>query len=506
MQPASQHTPAPNELFQPAHHWLDLLRSRQIGAVELLNLHLDQLGRHHAAINAVVAKDVEGALAAARNADNTPDSQRGPLHGLPMTIKDTFEVAGMPATCGLPPLAQYRPQQDAEAVSRLKAAGAIVYGKTNVPPGAFDWQSSNPIYGTTRNPWNVDRSPGGSSGGPAAALAAAFTSLELGSDIGGSIRVPASFCGVYGHKPTYGIVPTKGHIPPMPGVHANLQVPLGVTGPMARSARDLELALDLLVAPPASERTAWQVSVPPSRHEQLQDFRVAVWADDRSYATDHGGLTAIHAWAHELRRLGVQVDTEARPDIDWHASYDTYLDTLLHLMGLGTPAEEVQQMIEAGRGQDPQSYPARLARVLSMPHHQYFDVLARRDALYRQWQAFFTRFDVLVCPAYCTVAYPHDHRGAELPPVAAGEARRMIVNGIPRPYFDGLQWPSIATVANLPATAMPIGHQVDGMPMGVQVIGPYLEDRTPLRFVQLLEDTLGGCQLPPLADRPATSV
>ena len=483
-------------LFQSASHWLELLQRRSIGAVELLDLHLAQLGRHNPGINAVVATDLDGARAAAKAADNAASAARGVLHGLPMTVKDAFETTGMPATCGFPLLAGHRPQKDADAVARLKAAGAIVYGKTNLPPGAFDWQSANPVYGQTNNPWNPAHTPGGSSGGSAAAVAAGFTPLELGSDIGGSIRVPASFCGVYGHKPTHGIVPGTGHIPPMPGFHVDVE--MGVCGPLARSARDLELAMDVLVAPNHRESPAWRVAIPPSRHERLRDFRVALWADDRTYAIDAGCLAAIESWAADLRGLGLNVDTGARPGIDWNAAYDTYITTLMQLMGAGTPPELVQQMVDAGAASEPRSYLARRTQALNMRHSEYLSVIDRRGRLQQRWHEFFQRYDVLICPSFPIVAYPHDHRGAEAPdPLVAYEARRMRVNGQDRPYFDGLQWPAVATVADLPATAVPIGRMVDGMPMGVQLIGPAFEDRTPLRLAQLLEEALGGFTVPP---------
>ena len=485
-------------LFQSATDWLELLRERRIGAVELLNLHLEQIGKHNAALNAVIAQDVEGALEVARQADNkSASAELRPLHGLPMTIKDTYEVTGMPATCGFPFLAQHRPQKDAAPVARLKAAGAIVFGKTNTPPGAFDWQSSNPLFGTSNNPWNAGRSVGGSSGGAAAAVAAGFTPLELGSDMGGSIRCPAHFCGIYGHKPSYGIVPMSGHIPPLPGQYGG-GYEMGVGGPLARSPRDLELALDVLVAPNELDQTAWRVAIPPSRHERLQDFRVGLWVD--AFAVDAGCLEATEAYVDDLRRLGVTVDAQARPDLDPHASYETYLATLLPIMGGGLPPTAVQQLFDAAAALPPgdNGYVARTARALTMRKFESLAVAEQRERLFRIWREFFTRYDLLICPVMPTVAYPHDHRGDGAPdPITVCESRRMIVDGIPRPYFDGLQWPSLATVADLPATAVPTGRFVDGMPTGVQLIGPYLEDRTPLQFAKLLERELGGFSAPP---------
>lgn len=492
--------------FQSATEILGLLQARKIGAVELLNLHLARIEKYNPTLNAVVAMDVEGALEAARHADKLPASKLSPLHGLPMTIKDSYEVVGMPATCGLPFLADYRPQQDAEAVAQLKAAGAIVFGKTNMPPGAFDWQSYNPIYGLTTNPWDSGRTPGGSSGGSAAALAAGFSPLELGTDMGGSIRCPSHFCGIYGHKPSYGVVPMRGTLPPLPGQEMRLEMVVG--GPMARSAVDLELALDVLVAPSESLRAAWNVRIPASRHERLKDFRVALWADDSGYAVDSRSLEAMHAYADDLRRLGVSVDVAARPDIDLQASYDAYLMTLLPLLGGGLPPDVHQHFLEIATAtrSDNANYEARAGRALAMRHYEYYAVLEQRERLYRAWREFFNRYDLLICPVMQTVAYPHDRRGdGAVDPINVGKARDLIVNGSSHQYMDRLQWPSLATVSNLPATAVPTGRFIDGVPMGVQVIGPYLEDRTPLRFAQLVERELGGFQVPPEFSTPIGS-
>ena len=263
--------------LQSATSLLAQLRERRIGSVELLELLFKRIERLNPRLNAVVALEMEQARAEARAADGAPANRRGLLHGLPVTLKDAWEVAGMRSTCGLPELAHHRPDRDADAVALLRGAGAIPFGKTNVPSGAADGQSYNPVFGVTNNPWNVERTPGGSSGGAGAAVAAGFTPVELGSDIAGSIRIPAHFCGVFGHKASYGIVPMRGHIPPPPG--SNAIVPLGVAGPIARSPADLELLIDVLAAPAEPDRAAWSIRIPPSRHERLADFRVGVLAD-----------------------------------------------------------------------------------------------------------------------------------------------------------------------------------------------------------------------------------
>jgi amidase len=484
--------------LRSATQLLTMLRRRQIGAVELLNLFLARVDRLNPALNLIVCLDIEAALRAARQADDslTAGASRAALHGLPMTIKDCWEVAGMTATCGIPALAHYRAARDAAAVARLRAAGAILFGKTNVPTGAGDHQSYNPVYGRSNNPWDRRRTVGGSSGGAAGALAAGLTALELGSDIGGSIRCPAHFCGVYGHKPSYGIVPMCGHIPPLPGDF--LTIELGVAGPLARSSFDLELALDVLASPAELERSAWRVSIPPSRHARLQDFRVALLADANSFAVDSRCLQVMQEYAADLRKLGVQVDPQARPGIDLQASHALYIAVLFSVFSRGMPPDAIDQFAAAAQGLPPgdDSYPARIARAIHMTHHEFMQLAEQRERLYRVWRHFFESYDVLLCPVMPTVAFPHDTTGDEFGHVAQFK-RSTLVDGVPRPYLDGLQWPGVATVADLPATAIPTGRRVDGLPMGIQAIGPYLEDRTTLRFAQLLEQELGSFVPPP---------
>jgi amidase len=476
---------------------LGLLRDGRLGSLELLEMQLARIEASDPDINAVVAMDVEGARAAARAADDAPADGRGPLHGLPITIKDSYEVVGMPATCGFPHLADHRPARDADAVALVRAAGAIPFGKTNVPVAVADHQSYNPIYGTTSNPWDLERTPGGSSGGSAAAVAAGFSPLELGSDIGGSIRCPAHFCGVYGHKTSYGLVPRRGHIPPPPGVLSRR--PLAVLGPIARSAADLELALDVLTAPEESDRAAWSVRVPASRHESLRDFRVALWADGDGFSVDGRCLEAMHAYADDLRRLGVEVDETARPEIDLAASDDLYVAMLFSIISAGMPEEVLAETVAAADADgDPRGYPARIAKAVRLTGHELGALFDQQLQLCATWGRFFESYDVILCPIMPTVAFPHDHSG-EGPGHIAQYSRRTALDSGPVPYMNGLQWPGLVTVANLPATAIPTGRLIDGMPMGLQVVGPYLEDRTPLRFAGLAERELGGFAPPPMS-------
>ena len=481
--------------FRSATALAAALRRKEIGAEELLDHYLARIGRHNAALNAVVALDPDAARQAARAADAAlaRGETLGPLHGLPMTIKECFEAVGMPASCGLPGLAKHMPDSDADSVARLKAAGAVIFGKTNLPAGASDHQTYNTLYGTTNNPWDLGRTPGGSSGGSAAAIAAGLAALEMGSDIGGSIRVPAHLCGVYGHKPSYGIVSGRGHIPPPPG--SLYPTEIGVFGPLARSAYDLELALEAMAGPEPHLAKAWSLSLPPARHAELRRFRVAMWADASAYTTDSGYLAAIHQFADDLRRLGVTVDL-ARPEIDPLRCYEDYLATVMGIFGARVPEEELAAQLDSARHvTDPDSYPARVARAATQSYRDWIALGERRERIGLAWRAFFRQFDLLLCPAFATVAFPHDNEGN------GGHndqfSRVIMVDGRPRPYLDNLMWPGFVTIANLPSTVVPTGRLVNGLPAGIQIVGPFLEDRTPLRFAQLVEDAIGGYRIPP---------
>lgn len=466
--------------FAPATEQLKLLNTGKIGAVELLELYLARIERFNTTYNLVVAMDPDGARAAARAIDQARASgdPLGPLAGLPITIKDSFEVPGMPTTCGLEPLRDYIPQQEADAVALLREAGANVFGKTNLPAGASDWQSFNPIYGISRNPWNPDRTVGGSSGGAAGAVAAGLTAFELGSDIGGSIRIPSHFCGVFGHKPSYGLVPLRGHIPPPPGMLH--QPELGVAGPIARSAEDLDLLLGVL-APPLSA----------PRRERLEDFRVGVWMGGSAYRVDSAYRGALESRLSELRSAGARIEEVDLP-VDPQESYETYLQVLFAIVG--APAPHEAEAFESLADRDETGIAAKLARYMRTSLGEWFQLAEKREHLFRAWSSFFRDYDVLVCPAVPVVAFEHMAEGSG---VHSDQLfRRVTIDGEPAPYLD-FTWQGLALVANLPATVMPTGRFVDGLPAGLQIIGPYREDRTPIAFARAAQHAAGAFVAPP---------
>jgi amidase len=465
--------------FAPATEQARLLETGKIGAAELLELYLDRIDRLNPAYNLVVAFDRDQARDTAREIDRLRASgdPLGPLAGLPITIKDSFEVTGMPTTCGLESLRNHYPDSDADAVTLLREAGANTFGKTNLPAGASNWQSFNPVYGISRNPWNLGRTVGGSSGGAAGAVAAGFTAFELGSDIGGSIRIPAHFCGVFGHKPTYGLVPVRGHIPPPPGMLTRPE--LGVAGPIARSATDLALLLDVLAGP-----------LPAPRRDRLGDFRVGVWMGEGSYRVDSAYRAALESYMDDLRHAGARIEEVALP-VDPHASYETYLQVLFAIVG--APAPHEADAFEALASQDETGIAAKLARYMRTSLGEWFALAEQRAHLMRAWAGFFGDYDVLLCPAVPVVAFPHMAEGSG---VHSDQLfRRVTIDGEPAPYLD-FTWQGLALIANLPATVMPTGKFADGLPCGLQIIGPHREDRTVIRFAELGEQACGAFVVP----------
>ena len=434
----------------------------QVSALELVDAAIDRIETRDRPINAVVVRDFDRAREAAKTADSLPvGSPRAPLHGVPMTVKESHNVAGLKTTWGFEGFKDFIVLEDSVGVARLKAAGAIILGKTNVPPFLGDWQSANPIYGRTNNPWNLARSPGGSSGGAAAALASGMVPLEFGSDIGGSIRIPAVLCGVYGHKPSYNLIPMKGHSPPG-AVGAGL--PLAVVGPMARTAADLDLALSVLAGPFGGEAKGYRLDLPGPRHAQLADYRVLIIDAYPGVALDEEVRAALLGLADQIAAAGAIVSRHS------------------DLMPVLTEAGELYQKMlgtAMSRGGPPQPNP--------ISAHDWMGMLDEQHRLRLTWAKLFETFDIVLAPAFGTVAFPHN---------PGPEPRTLNINGEETPYFGQMAWPGLATLSNLPATAIPIGQSKAGLPIGIQVIGAYLEDRTTIGFAGLLEHAFGGFRAP----------
>ncbi|MCO1655570.1 amidase [Pseudonocardia sp. S2-4] len=465
----------------------------RVSAVELAQAAIARIERYDGALNAVCARDFDRALDAARAADAArARGEVGPLTGVPMTVKESFHVAGLPSTWGFPEFAGAVPDTDALAVARVKAAGAVVLGVTNVPLALGDLQTYNDIHGTTANPWDVGRTPGGSSGGSAAALAAGYGALSLGSDIGGSLRNPAHFCGVHAHKPTIGLLPARGHTPPgLPALPVEHE--LAVIGPMARSAADLALLLDLLAEPDElALGAAYRLALPGPRHDALERFRVLVVDTHPSVPTSSAVRAAIDRFAGDLAGAGVAVahGSPLLPDLD--AAARVYLRMLFSELGATFPprayanARAAVERLDA----DDRSLDAERTRGTVLSHREWMHAADGRAVLRGRWRELFAEFDVVLLPVTPTPAFPHDH--------SPFPARRIDIDGTGHGYFDQLALAGVATLPGLPATVLPLGTSPDGLPIGVQAIGPAYGDRTTIRFAELVEREFGGFTPPPL--------
>ncbi|MDI4235312.1 amidase [Bradyrhizobium sp. Arg237L] len=471
------------------------LAAKQVSAVELTQDAIGRIERHDAKINAVCVRDFDRALATARAADAAlARGEQKPLLGIPITVKESYNIAGLPTTWGIPEQKNFTPTEDALSVARVKDAGAVILGKTNVPLVLGDWQSYNDIYGTTNNPYDLGRTPGGSSGGSSAALAAGYGPLSLGSDIGGSLRVPAFHCGVYAHKPSYALAPSRGHAPPpLPPLPFNRD--LSVIGPMARSAADLTLLLDAIAGPDPLDASAYRLDLPAPRHAALKDFRVLLIDTDPVMPTDSVVRGSIERLAANLAKAGVKVERQSKLLPDFAASTRLYMRILMSFLAASFAPDvyEGAKQAAAALPESDTSLAAERLRGIALSHRDWVMADGGRTRLRAQWREFFKTFDAVICPIMPTPAYPHDHSPEQ-------EKRRIMIDGKEHVYPDQLAWPGIATLPGLPSTAIPTGFAPDGLPIGVQIVGPWLEDRTPLKLAELIEREFGGFVPPKMFD------
>lgn len=455
--------------FESATSLLGRLRRGELSALELLEYYLKRIETYDEKINAVVHLDREQAAESAH-------APQGKLAGLCMTVKEGFQMTGTPTTWGIPAFKDNITAKDAVVVQRLREAGAVVFGKTNVPLELADLQSYNDIYGTTNNPYHLDHTPGGSSGGSAAALAAGFTALEMGSDIGGSIRNPAHCCGVFGHKPTWELIPSRGHA--LPGALAAPDI--AVVGPLARSADDLALALEILARPDELARGV-RYDLPTLGERRLKDLRVAVWANDDLCPVNAETESRLHAVAEVIRKAGAKVDFDARPDVGARAIWNQYRNLLNSFLGGSVTRDLYQSRLEgvANLSDDDQSDNAFTLRAMVMSHFDWLRHNNQRAVIRWSYHEFFKDFDVILKPVLPTAAFKHDHR-----PFAE---RSIDVDGETLPYFSQIFWAGISGVACLPSTVIPTGLNDQGLPIGIQIVGPEYGDLITIGVARLLE-------------------
>jgi amidase len=466
------------------------IRERRVSSCEVLDAFLQRVARLDGRLNAIVVRDFDRARAAADAADAAlaRGDTVGPLHGVPMTVKESFDVQGLPTTWGVPALKGNVAATTSTSIGRLQQAGAIVFGKSNTALLLADYQSRNDLYGATSNPWNLSHTAGGSSGGSAAVLAAGLAGLEWGSDIVGSVRVPAHYNGVYAHKPTWGIVPPAGHWI-SPGPRTDVSVP----GPMARSAADLELALRLTAGPDGAEARAYRLELPACPHRAPRDFRVAVMLDSPHAPVDGEVRDAVDAVARHLAGEGAKVSWDARPDIDFEMLARRDVPLFFRATTSGrTPDAEYDAMWEELARLDPadDSPHARAVRATAVTHRDWLQANMRRYAMQQAWERFFGEWDVLLCPAGTTTAFPQDTQSML--------DRTVQVNGRPQPMADQCFWMGMFGIPYLPATVVPAALSRDGLPIGVQIVTRQYGDLTSIKLAQLLETGYRAFVPPPL--------
>jgi len=461
------------------------LKLKQISASELLELHLKRVAKFDASLNSIVVKDFERAQSAAREADKyLAAGDERPLLGVPITIKESLDVEGLPSTAGVEARRGHAAARDSRTVARIRAAGAVILGKTNVCTWLADYQSDNPVYGRTNNPWNLSRTSGGSSGG-SATVAAGLAAIDIGSDLGGSIRVPPAFCGLWGHRPSDTAVCSSGHFPGSD--YPNVAVTMAIQGPQARSAHDCEVALDVMAGPDVGMDAAWKLNLPPARHDNLRAFRIAALPAPSWLPVDSQIVNAFAKTVEVLKQAGATVQELAPPLGDLRHYYALFRSMMAAIVSVHWPAKLREQGIDEKLSSGDE-FMAADARGLNATSAQYIQWHELREKYRCAWRSFFEQWDILLTPMTLTPAFKH----TSIPTID----RMLDVGSIQVPFDNMSFYPGLPTLAGHPATAFPAGFTSDGLPIGLQAIGPFLEDRTPLRFAQFYEDLTGGFRQP----------
>jgi amidase len=488
----------------PATEQLAALDAQELSSVELVELYLSRISAHNPSLNAIVTIDADAARRAATQADaaRSRRDHLGALHGLPITVKDSYETAGMRSVCGRRDLADYVPTQDAEAVARLRRAGAIIVGKSNLPTGNQDVQASNPVFGRTNNPWDRSRTSGGSAGGGAAATAAGLASFDFGSEIGGSTRIPAHFCGLYGHKSTWQSVPLVGHIPSAPGNPGRWgEADMACAGVQVRGARDIIPALEATVGP-LNPDGGFAYTLAPPRAVALKDFRVAVWTDDPDCPIDQDVRGAMDDAVTALRDAGARVvEHPGSIPIDLAESQELFLSLVFAAFSVdrSTISPRSGGALAMRAAKNPHGEAASAMRGTIQSHRAWLFRDAARREIAQRWVGFFKEFDVLLLPVTPTAAPGHHNKDHDL------FGRILEVDGASRSYWDQTKWNALANIAGTPATTMPITTNAAGLPIGIQAMGPPGGDRTTVEFAALLTEILGGYRIPPQYRSTVTS-
>jgi amidase len=446
------------------------IANKSLSAVELFEAQLNRVERLDGVINAICTRSIEPAFTEAKRADEATSRGEswGPLHGISVTVKDAINTTGIVSTGGSAALRNNVPKTDALVVSRIKHAGAIVFGKTNLPEWSGEWQAFNDMFGTTNNPWDLSRTPGGSSGGAAAAVATGMSSFEIGTDIGGSVRIPSAFCGVFGHKPSFGIIPTLGYLDEPNG--GLVESDVNVFGPIARSSADLRLLLDVFSGPTPERAVAWRLDLPEPADKGitgLAGLRVGIWFDEPSMPSDPAMMTVLHSLISVLEQAGAHVDAARRPAFDYRSTLHDGMNLISAACGVSDNDQH-------------------------LTHTDWLFADRKRADIRSRWAYYFEHVDILLCPVSVTPAIPHLQGGS------IGD-RTMLVGSHQVPYYLIGAWASLIGAAYLPSTSTPVGRTEAGLPVGVQVVAPYLQDYTAIAVSGWITELIGGYAVSPIA-------
>lgn len=474
--------------LKPAADLLRLLKKGEVSSLELVDHYIKRIEKFDGALNAIPVRDFDRARKAARKADKDRAAGKatGPLAGLPMTVKESLQVAGLKTTWGAKQFTKNISKETAVAVTRLQDAGAVIMGKSNVALFLGDYQSYNPEYGTAHNPYDTGRTPGGSSGGAAAAVAAGLTGAEMGSDLAGSVRVPASFCGVYTHKPSFGVVPTVGHsIFPSP-----VMPDLSVLGPIARSMRDVELMFSVIAGPTALDGRGWQLKLPKASFSSLKGMKIGVMIDVDGAPVASSVRKGVQDLAKWMKSEDAKVSTVKPPMAA--AAHDELFHGILKgvLAGRMDEATYTSRMQQAAKLKPSDKSPGAVAlRDFTQTHWTWAQRHSARTALRLAWEEIFAKFDVVLLPGTPIPGFPIDESD---PP----SSRKLDVDGRKEPYDIQWFWQGIASLSYLPSSVAPVGMSPEGMPVSVQVLGPFLGDNTTIAVAKMIEKRYHGFQPP----------
>jgi amidase len=472
--------------FQTATQLARAIRNGRLSSVEATRAHLDRIVRLNGPLNALVVVDGEGALKAARAADRARSKKKdlGPLQGVPITIKEAFDVAGLHTTSSHPPLKDNVASEDASLVARLRVAGAVILGKTNVPELCADFQTESPLFGLSKNAWDERRTAGGSTGGGAVAVAARLSPLELGSDIGGSVRNPAHYNGIFSLKPTEWRVPSRGHVPGIPGQTRTIRW-MGVFGPLARSVEDLELALRIIAGPDGYEAEMPPVPIGPAPALPCKGLRIAVVDSNPLVMVSADTAAVVQQTVRLLAKAGAKVKRAEPSGLDWRQGWDDWSDLFQYQVRALQPLAQRERSFGRETSADPST--RSVGRTARLDLGEFFAVLDRRDDLLRRCESFLDDHDAWLMPVMPDAAF-----------IRQKPSEPLVVDGKPYPYFfAGTSYNFLANFSGQPSIVLPCGFSKDGLPIGLQLIGKRWGEAKLLGMAKALEKLLPPCPVPP---------